>query len=184
MRELMSEEVIGLGDVIRQIENIDMPIITSENGEVTAYHRWEAVEGDECSEIGLYNSYDKQFLLTAEYKQKEETYEEMVDRFSRPKGDCKDGSKHHWKDGWICSKCGKRRADYVEERQLCKIQYRDVKLFCDLLMFHEAQIVEDLESSALSPVMKSALETELEKCRSAFGRMMKIDSVSRDEFYQ
>lgn len=178
----MSEEVIGLGDVIRQIESIDLSIVQSENGEVSAFHRWEICESETCNEIGVYNPYEKTFTLTAEYNEPEETIEEYVDRLTRPKGDCKDGKRHHWKDGWICSKCGKRRADYVEERQLCKVQYRDVKMFCDLLMFHESQITEDLESATLSPVMKEALEAELSKCRETFGRMMKIESVSRSEF--
>ena len=24
--------------------------------------------------------------------------------------------RHHWKDGWICEKCGLRKADYITQR--------------------------------------------------------------------
>jgi hypothetical protein len=32
------------------------------------------------------------------------------------KNKCTDGKRHHWKDGWICEKCGLRRVEYEEAK--------------------------------------------------------------------
>ena len=30
---------------------------------------------------------------------------------------CYDGKRHYWKDGWVCEKCGIRRADYEDMKR-------------------------------------------------------------------
>jgi len=30
---------------------------------------------------------------------------------------CYDGNRHHWKDGWMCERCGMRRADYEDMKR-------------------------------------------------------------------
>jgi hypothetical protein len=42
------------------------------------------------------------------------TTQEISKRVIKPV--CKDGKRHWWKAGWVCEKCGLRKADYVENR--------------------------------------------------------------------
>lgn len=43
------------------------------------------------------------------------TTQEINKRVTKPT--CKDGKRHWWKAGWVCEKCGLRKADYVENRR-------------------------------------------------------------------
>lgn len=179
MRDLGSEELEGISDCIEQIKSFGRShIIESKNGEISAFVTYEIVDSESCNEIGLYNSYDDAFQLTAEYREPEESYEEFAEKIMRPRGDCKDGRKHHWEDGWVCKKCGKRRADYVEERSLCKVQYRDVEYFLSLLTYHECELLDQIEKTD-NELLKRTLDQELVKCRGIFARMLKVESVKR-----
>jgi len=42
---------------------------------------------------------------------------------------CKDGKRHWWRDGWVCTKCGLRRADYDDEvKEIKKIKMIDKRV--------------------------------------------------------
>lgn len=34
---------------------------------------------------------------------------------------CIDGKNHYWKDGWICEKCGIKKADVEDQKRIIRI---------------------------------------------------------------